>query len=68
MKTGIHPQVHNTKVTCTCWAKLDLATTMPEIKVEVCSACHSFYTWVTRTESKASRVAKFRERQEKAAA
>lgn len=68
MKTWIHPTIHMAKVTCTCWAKFSLVSTLEEIKVETCSQCHSHYTWVQREENKATRVAKFRERQEKAAA
>lgn len=63
MKTWIHPVIHDTEATCTCWAKFVLRTTMEKMKVETCSKCHSFYTWVKREDNKASRVAKFRERQ-----
>ena len=66
MKQWIHPQVHNTKTTCSCWASFTLFTTLPDIKVEVCSKCHQFYTWERKIDSRASRVAKFRERQEAA--
>lgn len=67
MKTWTHPTTHMAKVTCTCWAKFSLLSILPEIKVETCSSCHSHYTWVQREENKATRVAKFRERQENAA-
>lgn len=66
MKQWIHPQVHNSKVTCTCWASFDMALTIPELKVEVCSQCHPFYTWKQRVSANASRVARFRAMQEAA--
>ena len=66
MKTWIHPQVHDCKVTCTCGAKFTIKSTAPELKVETCNQCHSHYTWKKRDDSQAWRVAKFRERQEAA--
>lgn len=63
MKSWIHPTVYNTKVSCTCWAKFEFMSTMSTMKVETCSKCHTFYTWIKRDDNRASRVTKFRERQ-----
>ena len=63
MKNWIHPTIYNTKVTCSCWAKFDLKTTMKTMKVETCKQCHSFFTWEKREDNRASRVARFRQKQ-----
>jgi len=67
MKTDIHPKIHKTKTTCTCWASFEMALTIPELKVEICSQCHPYYTWKEKSSANASRVARFRAMQEKAA-
>lgn len=64
MKSDIHPVAYDCKVTCTCWAAFTVLSTIPELKVEICSHCHQFYTWKKKEETKTSRIAKFRERQE----
>ena len=45
MKANIHPSWHtDTKVTCACGASFTTGSTLPEIRVEICSNCHPFYT------------------------
>lgn len=45
MKTDIHPQWHTeAKVTCACGNSFIAGSTLPEIRVEICSACHPFFT------------------------
>ncbi len=44
MKTEIHPEYVVSKVSCTCGAEFTTRSTAPEIRVEVCSMCHPFYT------------------------
>jgi large subunit ribosomal protein L31 len=45
MKKDIHPKYDlNTKASCACGAVFLVGSTMPEIKVEICSQCHPFYT------------------------
>lgn len=46
MKAKIHPNVKDVKVTCSCWAKFDIKSSIKEdsIRVEICSNCHPFYT------------------------
>ncbi len=44
MKTDIQPTYHQAKVTCTCGVEFTTGSTLEEIKVEVCSKCHPFYT------------------------
>lgn len=45
MKANLHPQWHdNTKVSCACGNTFTTGSTLAEIKVEICSACHPFFT------------------------
>ena len=45
MKKELHPAYHQAKVTCTsCGNEFTVGSTEEEIKVEVCSQCHPFYT------------------------
>lgn len=45
MKEGIHPQYHQAKVICAgCGNTFTTGSTLPELRVAVCSACHPFYT------------------------
>lgn len=63
MKTDIHPQFNiDTKATCACGAVFEVGSTMPEIKVEICSACHPFYTGNEKVLDTAGRVEKFKQR------
>ncbi len=63
MKKDIHPEYHkNAKVTCACGASFTTGSTVPEIKVELCSACHPFYTGKQKLVDTARRVEKFHER------
>lgn len=45
MKANIHPTWHpDTKVTCACGATFETGSTLPQIRVEICSQCHPFFT------------------------
>lgn len=45
MKANIHPQwYNNTKVICACGNTFTTGSTLPEIRVEICSSCHPFFT------------------------
>ena len=44
MKAGIHPNYYQATVTCNCGNTFVTGSTKPELHVEVCSKCHSFYT------------------------
>lgn len=69
MKKNIHPTYHpKTKVSCACGNTFTLGSTVPEIKVEICSKCHPFYTGREQLIDTAGRVEKFKARREKAQA
>jgi len=67
MKKDIHPRYYpNAKVFCACGNTFEVGSTEPELHVEVCSACHPFYTGTAKFIDTAGRVDKFQERVRKA--
>jgi len=69
MKANIHPTYYPTaKVTCSCGVTFEVGATVESIHVEVCSACHPFYTGKQNLVDTAGRVDKFKQRTEKAEA
>jgi large subunit ribosomal protein L31 len=63
MKADIHPQYDEIKVTCSCGNEFMTRSTMgKELHVEVCSACHPFYTGKQKIMDTAGRVDKFRKK------
>ena len=64
MKAAIHPKwFPEAKVICACGNTFTTGATVPEIKVEVCSNCHPFYTGQVKFLDTAGRVEKFKVRQ-----
>ncbi len=63
MKDNIHPK-YNTKakVNCVCGNTFEVGSTIDEINVELCSACHPFYTGKQKLVDTARRVDKFQKR------
>lgn len=60
MKKDIHPTYYpNAKVTCVCGNTFETGSTLKEIQVELCSACHPFYTGKQKLVDTAKRVDKF---------
>jgi large subunit ribosomal protein L31 len=59
LKDGIHPKYVESKVTCSCGETFTTKSTLPEIKVDVCSACHPFYTGKQKLVDTAGRVERF---------
>lgn len=63
MKKDIHPKYDlKTKATCACGAVFEVGSTMPEIKMEICSQCHPFYTGGEKIMDTAGRVERFKKR------
>ena len=67
MKTEIHPEYKKVTVTCGCGNTFETKSTSGDINVEICSACHPFYTGKQKLVDTAGRVDKFRMRMEAAA-
>ena len=59
MKKDIHPKYEEATVTCVCGNTFKTRSTLPEISVEICSACHPFYTGKQKFVDTAGRVEKF---------
>jgi large subunit ribosomal protein L31 len=63
MKTDIHPKYYtDAKVTCSCGNKFTVGSTQKEINVEICSACHPFFTGNEKVIDAAGRVERFKAR------
>ena len=62
MKRGIHPKYEKAVVICACGERFETRSTKPEIRVEVCSKCHPFFTGKQKFIDTAGRVQKFREK------
>lgn len=64
MKAGIHPPYNEVAVTCSCGNTFTTRSTLGKdvLHVEVCSACHPFYTGKQKIVDTAGRVEKFRQR------
>ena len=62
MKTGIHPDYVESRVTCTCGNQFVTRSTEAEIHVEICSNCHPFYTGRQKLVDTGGRVERFKRR------
>lgn len=63
MKKDIHPDyTANAKIACACGTVYKIGSTSPDIQVELCAACHPFYTGKQKIIDTARRVEKFQER------
>ena len=67
MKDKIHPKYYNdAQVSCSCGNTFTIGSTKKTMKVELCSACHPFYTGERRMVDTAGRVERFKQRYAKA--
>ncbi len=62
MKAEIHPEYMATSVRCACGNEFATRSTVPEIRVEICSACHPFFTGKQKIVDAAGKVERFRRR------
>ena len=60
MKEGIHPEYNQTTISCACGNVLEVGSTKKDIKVDVCSKCHPYWTGNTRQDKVGGRAEKFR--------
>jgi len=62
-KKDIHPQYYpKTKISCSCGNKFEVGSTKEKMEIEICSACHSFYTGKEKMIDAMGQVQKFQER------
>ncbi|MDO5448311.1 MAG: 50S ribosomal protein L31 [Clostridia bacterium] len=66
MKEGIHPNYAQTTVKCACGATIETASTKEDLRVDICSNCHPFYTGKQKLVDTGGRVDRFNKRFEKA--
>lgn len=62
MKEGLHPKYFKTTVTCACGNVIDTASTQENIRVEICSKCHPFFTGRQKLVDTGGRVDRFKKR------
>lgn len=62
MKKGIHPNYVKTTISCACGASFQTGSTVPDLRVEICSNCHPFFTGKQKLVDSAGRVDRFRKR------
>ena len=62
MKTEIHPQYHQVQVHCACGETWTTGSTKKELRVEICSKCHPFFTGKQKLVDSAGRIDRFQQR------
>jgi large subunit ribosomal protein L31 len=62
MKADIHPRYELTTVSCACGNTFQTKSTAKELKVEICSKCHPFYTGKQKLLDTAGRIERFKKR------
>jgi len=65
LKEKIHPKYVETTISCACGNTVKTRSTLKEIKVDICSACHPFFTGKQKLVDTAGRVERFRRKYEK---
>lgn len=68
MRTGIHPDYVECKVTCSCGETFQTRSTKPDLHVELCSKCHPFFTGTQKLVDSGGRVQRFADKFGNAAA
>lgn len=62
MKEKIHPKYEASTITCTCGNVIETRSTRKELKIEICSSCHPFYTGQQKIVDTEGRVEKFKKK------
>lgn len=62
MKKDIHPKYGQTTITCVCGNVIETCSTSKDIKVEICSKCHPFFTGKQKLVDTAGRIERFKTR------
>lgn len=62
MKEKIHPAYNATSITCACGNVIETRSTAKDVQVEICSACHPFYTGKQKLVDSAGRIDRFNKR------
>jgi len=67
MKQNLHPELHVVTAVCACGATFQTRTTAKELRLEICSECHPFFTGKQKLVDTAGRVERFNRRYGKSA-
>jgi large subunit ribosomal protein L31 len=62
MKEKIHPKYEMTSISCACGNVIETRSTVKDIKVEICSSCHPFFTGKQKLVDTAGRIERFRKK------
>jgi len=62
VKKKIHPKYYETTISCACGNKIETRSTVKDIRVEICSSCHPFFTGRQKLVDTAGRVDRFRKK------
>ncbi|MCK5014636.1 MAG: 50S ribosomal protein L31 [Candidatus Omnitrophica bacterium] len=65
MKPKIHPEYEETTITCACGEVIHTRSTKKNIRVEICSKCHPFFTGDKKFVDMAGRIERFKKRYKK---
>jgi large subunit ribosomal protein L31 len=65
MKADIHPKYSTTTIKCACGNMIEIGSTKSNIRVEICSKCHPFFTGKQKLIDTAGRIERFRKKYEK---
>ena len=67
MKKNTHPAINEVKIKCSCGNEIDTISTVKDIHISICSACHPFYTGKQKILDTAGRIEKFKQKYAKKA-
>ncbi|HEY9746822.1 MAG TPA: 50S ribosomal protein L31 [Oculatellaceae cyanobacterium] len=62
MRQDIHPEYHKVSAVCVCGGVIETGSILPEIRLDICSNCHPFYTGTQKIVDTEGRVEKFKKR------
>jgi len=62
MKSKIHPKYEMTNISCACGNVIETRSTVKNIKIEICSSCHPFFTGKQKLVDTAGRIERFRKK------
>ena len=65
MKKDLHPEFHEIEVSCACGNSFKTRSTKADMRVEICSSCHPFFTGKQKLVDSAGRVERFQKRYQK---
>ena len=62
MKKDLHPELFDIKLSCVCGSSFDTTSTLKKIEIDICSACHPYFTGNQKFVDRAGRIERFKDR------